>query len=80
MYSHPDINYKPQHPMLKNQRGYTVEDEGVLDSIKSSLPADASLELSDHGCGLRQFECDERCQRVEDVTKDLCAKKLASVK
>lgn len=38
MYSHTDINYKPQHPMLKNQRGYTVEDEGV---IKSSLSAAA---------------------------------------
>ena len=41
MYSHPEINYKPQHPMLQNytqqQKGYTVEDEGVFDSIKAGL-------------------------------------------
>lgn len=37
MYSHPEINYKPQHPMLKNQRGYTVEEESVFDSIKSGF-------------------------------------------
>ena len=41
MYSHPEINYKPQHPMLQNytqqQRGYSVEEEGVFDSIKAGL-------------------------------------------
>jgi len=40
MYSHPEINYKPQHPMLKQQRaqrGYTIEDEGMFDSIKAGL-------------------------------------------
>ena len=43
MYSHPEINYKPQHPMLKKMnytqgytQGYTVEDEGVFDSIKNA--------------------------------------------
>lgn len=42
MYSHPEINYKPQHPMLKQQRQpYTVEDEGIMDSIKSGLSAAA---------------------------------------
>ena len=28
-----------------------------------------SLELSDHGCGLRVFECEERCVRDEDLPK-----------
>ena len=41
MYSHPDINYKPQHPMLQNytqqEKGYSVEEEGVFDSIKAGL-------------------------------------------
>ena len=42
MYSHPEINYKPQHPMLQNytqqqQKGYTIEEEGVFDSIKAGL-------------------------------------------
>ena len=41
MYSHPEINYQPQHPMLQNytqqEKGYSVEEEGVFDSIKSGL-------------------------------------------
>ena len=37
MYSHPEINYQPQHPMLNQQRSYTIEEEGVLDSIKGGL-------------------------------------------
>ena len=42
MYSHPEINYKPQHPMLKQQRQpYTVEDEGIMDSLKAGLSAAA---------------------------------------
>ena len=43
MYSHPEINYKPQHPMLQSytqpQQGYTIEEEGVFDSIKAGLSA-----------------------------------------
>lgn len=46
MYSHPEINYQPQHPMLQKMnyaqgRGYTVEDEGMFDSIKKGLSAAA---------------------------------------
>ncbi len=39
MYKHPEINYQPQHPMLNQQRQeseYTIEDEGILDSIKGA--------------------------------------------
>lgn len=47
MYSHPEINYKPQHPMLQNytqpQRGYTIEEEGVFDSIKAGLSKAADI-------------------------------------
>lgn len=45
MYKHPEINYQPQHPMLNQQRQeseYTIEEEGVLDSIKSGLSAASS--------------------------------------
>ena len=47
MYSHPEINYKPQHPMLQNYtqspRGYTIEEEGVFDSIKAGLSKAADI-------------------------------------
>jgi len=42
MYKHPEIKYQPQHPMLSQQQGYTIEEEGVLDSIKSGLSAASS--------------------------------------
>jgi|EP00945_MAST-04E_sp_MAST-4E-sp1_P001505 hypothetical protein len=37
-----------------------------------------SLEISDHGCGLRKFECEERCQLVKDETKDLWSELTAA--
>jgi hypothetical protein len=42
MYKHQDFDYQPQHPMLiqqRQQRGYSIEEEGMLDSIKSGLAA-----------------------------------------
>jgi hypothetical protein len=62
-------------PAPKKKVRHRNDRDGLL--FGAARPA-ASLELSDHGCGLRQFECDERCQRVEDVTKDLWAELAAS--
>ena len=40
MYKHPEINYQPQHPMLRKQSTeYTIEEEGILSGLKSAASA-----------------------------------------
>ena len=59
MYSHPEIKYQPQHPMLKKQSTeYTIEEEGVFSSIanaaKSAAKSAANAAASAAGYALRK--------------------------
>jgi len=54
MYKHPEINYQPQHPMLNQQQGYTIEEEGVFSSIANAAKSAANAAASAVGYALRK--------------------------
>ena len=55
MYSHPEIKYQPQHPMLKKEStGYTIEEEGVFSIIGNAAKSAANAAASAAGYALRK--------------------------
>ena len=56
------------NPKPKKRQGYDPAMRG-MELTGAARPA-ADIELSDHGCGLRVFECRKRCVRDEDRPKE----------
>ncbi len=56
------------NPQKKKQKKMFLKRTGQL--YGAARPA-ISLELSEYGCGLRKFECEEQCNHTEIIYKDL---------
>ncbi len=57
------------NPLPTKKRGYDPAMRGM--ALTGPARPAADLELSDHGCGLRVYECRDRCVRDEDKPEEV---------
>ena len=69
--SEDDLRYYVKNSKVKVKKGYDPALRGM--ALTGPARPAIDIELSDHGCGLRLFECRERCVREADrpVESDL---------